>query len=382
MDFESHPLITENGRYRPELVLVHEDSLRDNATGEILSRLSGIETKIVRGHSGDTAEHSRDTLFLMRYNGKFLKPCQGGGAEMCCNYYVAGYAWNCHLDCSYCVLQGYLTDPAMIVATNIEDYLDEISGKLNATPNRVFRVGTGELADSLALDAITRYTGRIVPFFAGQRNGILELKTKSVEIAGLEGLRHGGHTVVSWSMNSVKMRDSEEKLSATINDRLKAAEQCAEWGYRLGFHFDPLVYYPGWEDGYREVVKELFGRINPEYIAWISLGALRFTPRLGEIIRRCRPESRLQYGEFVPGHHGKLRYFRPLREEMYRKMLAWIRMEAPSVFVYLCMESRLVWERCIGDGTLSREHLSDILDALAVRSSIGNGSNRIGTVCQ
>ena len=361
---------TENGGFRPELVLVHEDSLHDAATGEILSRLSGIETQVVGdnrfANPKSKIQNSKfDTLFLTRHDGKFLKPCQGGGAEMCCNYYVAGYAWNCHIDCSYCVLQGYLTDPALIIATNIEDYMDEIGGTLRAQPNRIFRIGTGELADSLALDAITHYTKRIVPFFAAQPNGVLELKTKSVEIANLEGLVHGGRTVVSWSLNSKKIRDSEEKLSATIDDRLVAAAQCVKWGYRLGFHFDPLVYYPGWEDGYHEIVRELFDRIDPKTIAWISLGALRFTPHLVEIIRRRHPESRLPYGEFVPGHHGKLRYFRPLREEMYRKMLAWIRKEAPSVFVYLCMESRLVWERCLNDGTRDKEHLSDILDATA-----------------
>jgi len=349
--------------YKPKLVLVHEDSLHDAATHEIMSRLSGVETHIVRDKSDNATACSRDTLFLTRHNGQFLKPCQGGGAEMCCNYYVAGYAWNCPLDCSYCVLQGYLADPAMVIATNIEDYLNEIGGTLRDQPNRMFRIGTGELTDSLVLDAITHYTKRIVPFFAALSNGVLELKTKTVEISNLEGLNHGGHTIVSWSLNSVNIRDSEEKLTPTIAGRLEAAEQCAKWGYRLGFHFDPLVYYPGWEDGYHEAVRELFGRINPENIAWVSLGALRFTPRLGEIIRRRHPESRLPYEEFVPGHHGKLRYFRPLREEMYRKMVSWIRKEAPSVFVYLCMESRLVCERCLNDGTRSKEHLSDILDA-------------------
>ena len=358
-------LKTENGGYRPELVLVHEDSLRDAATGEILSRLPGIETRVVRDNRFANSKFEKNTLFLTRHNGKFLKPCQGGGAEMCCNYYVAGYAWNCHFDCSYCVLQGYLTAPALIIATNIEDYLDEIGGTLRAEPNWIFRIGTGELSDSLALDAITHYTKRVVPFFAGQPNGVLELKTKSVEIANLEGLNHGGHTIVSWSLNTRKIRDSEEKFSAPLYERLAAAAQCAKWGYRLGFHFDPLVYYPDWEDDYREIVSELFDGIDPENIAWISLGALRFTPRLGEIIRRRHPESRLPYGEFVPGHHGKLRYFRPLREEMYRKMLAWIKKEAPSVFVYLCMESRLVWERSLNDDTRDKAHLSDILDARA-----------------
>jgi spore photoproduct lyase len=50
----------------------------------------------------------------------------------------------------------------------------------------------------------------------------------------------------------------------------------------------------------------------------------------------------------VPNPDGKLRYFQPLRIEMYRKMLRWIRRRAPIVKVYLCMESKHVWEQVFG----------------------------------
>jgi spore photoproduct lyase len=45
---------------------------------------------------------------------------------------------------------------------------------------------------------------------------------------------------------------------------------------------------------------------------------------------------------------GKLRYFQPLRVAMYRKMAGWIRRAAPMVKMYLCMESREVWEQVFG----------------------------------
>ena len=44
----------------------------------------------------------------------------------------------------------------------------------------------------------------------------------------------------------------------------------------------------------------------------------------------------------------KLRYFQPLRVGMYRKMLRWIRSASPTVFVYLCMESKEVWQQVFG----------------------------------
>jgi spore photoproduct lyase len=346
--------------YKPKLILVHEPSWQDAATQEILARLPDVEVRTIQEVNAES--HSQDTLILVHYAGTFLKQCQGAGAEMCCNYFVASYAWNCHFECTYCVLQSYLTNEALMVCTNIEDLLAEVKEKLLQNPEQTFRIGTGELADSLALDPITAYSRRIVPFFASLPNGVLELKTKSDRIANLKDLNHAGHTVISWSLNSRRICSSEESKAATIDERLAAADQCQKWGYKLGFHFDPIVYDLNWESDYREVVKDLFAIVNPEKVAWISLGALRFTPHLRDYVHSRFPKSKIPYGEFVPGHHGKLRYFRPIREEIYRKMKSWIHEEAPQVLVYICMESRLVWQNSFGDIPRDAAQLSNLLD--------------------
>jgi spore photoproduct lyase len=348
--------------YRPELILVQEQAWQDRATQEILGRLPGIEVKTTTEKEFGVC--ARNTLVLTRYPGKFLKGCQGAGAELCCNYYVVSYAWNCHFDCTYCVLQSYLGSEALTVFTNIEDLMLEVDTTLRQFPDRVFRIGTGELADSLALDYITSYSKKIVPLFSALPNGILELKTKSNRVANLEGLPHGGRTVISWSMNSKQISGTEEPKAATIEERLSAARLCQGWGYKLGFHFDPIVHYQGWEEEYREVIREIFRAVAQENVAWISLGALRFTPHLRETLRRRFSSSRLPYGEFVPGHHGKLRYFRPIREEIYRKMKGFIQEEAPKVFVYLCMESKAVWERSFGSAPCDAAHLCRQMDRL------------------
>ena len=340
--------------YRPKRILVQEQSWNDSVTREILGRLPGIETGTICGPDagvepvhGDLRSYPRDTLILMRYPGKFLKSCQGSGAEICCNYHVVSYAWNCHLECTYCVLQSYLSNEALLICTNIDDLLRDVQSALEHSPDRMFRIGTGELADSLALDHLTQYSKRLVSLFADLPNGVLELKTKSNQISNLQDLDHRGHTVVSWSLNSKRICSTEERKAASFEERLAAAAQCERWGYRLGFHFDPIVYYEGWESGYREAVREIFRAVRPNSIAWISLGALRFPPHLRELVRKRFPGSKVTCGEFVPGHHGKMRYFRPIREEMYRKMSSWIREEAPGVFVYLCMETRFVWDQSL-----------------------------------
>ena len=114
------------------------------------------------------------------------------------------------------------------------------------------------------------------------------------------------------------------------------------------FHFDPIIYYPGWEEDYKKTIDWLFKYIQPEGIAWISLGSFRFMPRLKHIIKRRFPQSDIIYGEFIPAIDGKRRYFKPIRIHVYRKILSWIREYAPNVVVYLCMELPDVWERVFG----------------------------------
>jgi spore photoproduct lyase len=359
--------------YRPDRILVHDESWNDASTHGILSRLPGIPVRTIQdvdsiipelNAASDPLASGKRTLILTRQRGRFMKGCPGSGAEICCNYHVVNYASNCHFECTYCILQSYLDNPALIVFTNLDQLMREIRERLAQAPDRFFRIGTGEMADSLALDEITHCSRLLVPFFASLPNAVLELKTKSNRIANLKDLNHRGRTVISWSVNSKRICRTEELKTAAFEERLAAARQCQEWGYKIGFHFDPIIHYEGWEADYQEAVGEVFQAVKPTRIAWVSLGALRFTPHLRELVRRRFPRSKIPYGEFVPGHHGKLRYFRPIREELYSKMRAWIRQAAPEVFVYLCMENRAAWERSCGEAPRDTAHLSDQMDSL------------------
>lgn len=360
--------------YRPEQILVQEDAWNDAATHEILQRLQGIPTRTLRDvdaaltelrAGADFRAAAKRTLILARNLGSFMKECPGAGAEICCNYFVINYALNCHMECTYCVLQAFLNNPALTLYTNIEDLMREVETRVRSCPGRRFRVGTGETSDSLALDDITGYSRRLVPFFRSLPNAVLELKTKSARVENLRDLDHGGHTIISWSLNPVRIIRDEELKTATLEERLEAARRCQEWGYRVGFHFDPLICYQGWESEYQDLVQDLFRRVDPDRVCWISLGCLRFTPHLKDIVRQRFPRSVIPYGEFVPGNHGKLRYFRPIRDEMYGKMKSWIAACAPRVLVYLCMENRVAWERSFDRVPASSDELSEQMDAAA-----------------
>ena len=130
------------------------------------------------------------------------------------------------------------------------------------------------------LDHITEYSPAIIEFFNKHEDATFEFKTKSSNIDNLLKVKHSGNIVASWSLNPQKIIDKNEFFTADLSERLASAEKCAKAGYKIGLHFDPIIYFKGWEREYGEVIDLLFGKIKPKDIAWISMGTFRFKPEL------------------------------------------------------------------------------------------------------
>jgi len=344
-------------KFQPSKVYIDEEALGYPLTSRILKKIKGIPQEVISNSQRlvkgfyqrrDPIGEGKRILHLQVQRGRFLQPCPGTRNYICCLYQILDLATNCNMDCSYCILQAYLNNPFLVQYVNIDDLFSELDKEVKGKGDVVYRIGTGELTDSLSLDPITGLSRDLVSYFSGLTNACLELKTKSVEVENLLGLAHRGRTIVAWSLNPDPIISSEERGAPSLGERLEAAKLCQEAGYRLGFHFDPLIAYPGWEEGYQEVVEALFRVIDPKEVAWISLGALRFPPQMEGILRERFPQSDLVGGELFRGLDGKLRYFRPIRTELFKKVSGWIKELAPEVFVYLCMESPRVWRDSLG----------------------------------
>ncbi len=308
-------------------------------------------------------------LYLCNNRGVFFKPCPGTREYQCCDYQVLNTGTNCPIDCVYCILQAYLNSPWLAFYVNIDQLFKELSETLSANPRQFFRIGTGEFTDSLAIDRLTGLSRRLVPFIGQYDNAVLELKTKSAVIENLISLDHRGKTVIAWSLNSPSIMKSQEIRSATLEERLSAAKQCAEWGYKLAFHFDPIIDHPGWEEGYTATIDRLFTVVPAESIVWISLGALRFIPTLKEIGIRRFPASKIYFNEFIQGLDGKSRYFRPNRVALYKVIHKRLKQRAAqTTCIYFCMESDEIWQEVMGFTPETRGGLPKMLD-LAVRGT-------------
>ncbi|MFH1621684.1 MAG: spore photoproduct lyase family protein [Candidatus Omnitrophota bacterium] len=285
-------------------------------------------------------------LFLIKEKHDFLKPCPCSKGVRGCGYYILNLGFSCSYECSYCFLQNYTNVDGIILPVNIEDFIAKLYSFLNYP--RQLRIGTGEFTDSLVSDDLTRYSEVLINYFSKSRNTILELKTKSNNINNLLNLKHNRKTAISWSLNPQSLIDSDEWHTSSLRERLDAAKACCDVGYRVGFHFDPIIYSLNWQDLYREVIDLLFKKINQKNIDWISLGTIRFTPKLKTIIEQRFPNSKILDEELVVGFDRKLRYVQQLRIQIYKNMFSWIKKHSGSVLVYLCMEPKEIWKEVLG----------------------------------
>ena len=340
-----------------ERVFLHKAVANDQRTLSILARLEGVPVETVEGTGqviqrvrslGDPLGRGKKMLFLSSHRGRMVAECPGTSGHICCGYQILDLMSNCPMDCSYCILQGYLTNPVITVFTNLFDLIDELERAGKDGPSTFFRVGPGELSDSLALDHITRFSEELVVWFANRRDRILELKTKSDRVDHLLDLRHGGQTVISWSLNPQSIIDAEEHGAPSLIQRIQGAERCQEAGYPIGFHFDPMIFESSWERDYHGMVEQIFQSVDPKRVIWISMGGLRFPPSMRPIIQERFPGSRILLGELFPGKDGKLRYLETIRVHMFQKMLSWLHEIDPTLFVYLCMETHQVWKAVFG----------------------------------
>jgi spore photoproduct lyase len=347
-------------------VLIEKGAENDSLTKRILERLPDVprqavdhdETASVQG----AEEMDKESLRLMNFKGEFLKPCPGTKRYICCGYQILNVGINCPMDCSYCFLQSYMNQPSLRIYTNLHKKLEIIGGYIDKAHDKVFRIGTGEFTDSLALDNLTGWTQLLLPFFSHRKNCILELKTKTSSVRSLLKSRFRQGIVVAWSLNTPRVIAKEEHRTALLEDRILAARECQENGFVVAFHFDPLVYSSKWQEGLEEVVELLDRYIDPKSVIWISLGSFRYMPSLKWAIKRRFPRTNIFEGEFVTGLDGKFRYFRPIRIDMYAQLAERLTQWHDNLGIYLCMESRDVWQQSLGWAPYSSRGLSKFLD--------------------
>lgn len=262
---------------------------------------------------------------------------------VCCNLRTIDAVENCLFGCSYCAVQTFYTGDIVFD----EDFSDKLKA-LKLERDRFYHIGTGQASDSLAWGNRNGILDDLCEFASTYPNVLLELKTKSANIGYFLSRETPPNVVCSWSLNAPVIIENEEHFTADLDGRLQAARRVADHGVKVAFHFHPMVYYDGWKTDYPALASRLMSAFGSEEVAFISFGSVTLIKPVMRKIRSLGNASKILQTKLVRDPHGKLTYPDEIKISMFRRMYHAFRPWQESVFFYLCMEKRSIWETALG----------------------------------
>ncbi|MFH1771912.1 MAG: radical SAM protein [Candidatus Omnitrophota bacterium] len=348
--------LTDNYQVKNDFKPLHIFIEKEVASSKFASQIKGKFPKIpiseldyqseyLKKNKFKLSDLKKPIVFIVKEKWDFIKPCPCTKGHLPCGYWIFNLSFGCPYDCSYCFLQQYSNFPGIILPANVEDFFEKFDAFLKKIKKPI-RIGTGEFCDSLALDHLTGYSKKLVPYFK-DKNLLFELKTKSTQIENILSIEASKNIVISWSLNPKDTSDKEERGAPSLKERLNAAKTVQKKGFRIAFHFDPIIHSENWKALYKNMLEQLYNSVSAPF-SWISLGTLRSHRNLKSAVEKRLPESNIFYGELFIGKDKKLRYPEFLRREIYENMVKWIREHDTKTPVYLCMENKKMWE-ALGD---------------------------------
>jgi len=285
-------------RWRPQEIIINEAVRNDPVTLHILSQCPGVSVKYVPDSKPQTIKAASDILSVphdgvlsMITRGKLvmhITPASNSVLDhfdmpdhrmVCPEFDKLVLASNgCYYNCDWCFLKGTYRGAQNFITVRVQ--YDQIKNKLlnklsKATSPILF--DTGEMADSLAMEHLTKSAQEFIPWFAEQENGRMYMLTKSDNVDDILSLEHNGHTVLAWSLNAPSISERFEIGAPSFERRLSAAKKAQKAGYPIRVRLDPIVPLPEVRDEYAETIKRIFEEIKPERI---TLGTLRFEEQL------------------------------------------------------------------------------------------------------
>jgi len=264
----------------------------------------------------------------------------------CPNYWHFSPYGFCPYGCKYCYLAGtpgVWHSPTVKIHVNLGEILremDRVAGRL--TQPTAFYLG--KLQDGLALDPLTAYSTVLAPFFAQSKFARQVILTKSVEVERLLKLDHGGHTILTWSVNPPEIVSRFEENTPPVADRLEAMKKCVDHGYPVRAVLMPIIPTPGWQEIYARFILRLLGEVH---LARLTLGGICIYQNARRLMeQKLGPGNEISaaIGGEGKGPDGRVRYGPELRVKLYAEIINTVRTSKPNLEIALCLEEAPVWK--------------------------------------
>ena len=200
---------------------------------------------------------------------------------------------NCIYDCEYCFLQGKHMSAHYLLFVNYEDFFVEIKKEINKNREEKSYFFSGYDCDSLAFDGITGFIESFFPIFQKNKNGILELRTKSTQIHKILKYKPIDNCIIAFSFTPENISKLIEHKTPSVKKRIVAMKKLANAGWKLGLRFDPIIPTCNFAKIYEDLFKNIAANINEKNLHSISFGMMRFPKKMFKKMNKENSNKRI-----------------------------------------------------------------------------------------
>jgi len=219
-----------------------------------IHRQLAVESQRKLDRAYGTKEHPR-ILYYFRKTPKSI---------VCPHFWELRWAYGCPYDCAYCYLQGTFRGNKNPRYVDLEEVLLTLDHAFKDESLEPSVFNSGELADSLMSP---RRMERIADKFEEQKRHKLLLLTKGVhDLSKIDFLtkRHRKQTILSLSLNAVKVWKLWEHLTPPPEKRIEIGKRGMEAGYEVRIRIDPIFPIEDWKRHYEDLIYSLLSKLHSD----------------------------------------------------------------------------------------------------------------------
>ena len=265
---------------------------------------------------------------------------------VCWPTYNLGTMVGCPHGCLYCG-QGR-AGRFLAIALNLEEYMEKVVGPvIESNPwNRVFRMilnGADLTAFEPEYGLFDCFTRKLAEY--EDRYG--HFHTTSSNVDWMADLPHLDRLVGVWSTTCEAVARDIEMGTGRAIDRIDAARKCQDMGIPVRYKFKPVIPVRNWREEYAWILEQAVKRTQPESIGfclyiWNTVASMEATLPLDLLDPECVQAARESADQMNGLRAGPFPH--AVRKEIYRHMIREVRRWDPDMPLYVCTESREMWD--------------------------------------
>jgi len=278
-------------------IYVEKEILHSPITQNILQKFPKSKVVLIdrysevfnRPNQNYLIQKERQNLILAKKKYDFIykgsKLCEDFGNT---NFYHTSNIFNCVYDCDYCYLQGMYPSGHLVIFVNIEDYFKEID---KLTQNQKVYLSISYETDILALEYLTGYTKRWIEYAKGNKNLVIEIRTKSTNFSSVKSIDIPSNVIFAWTLLPQPVIKKYERFTPSLDKRVKNLKSAISKGLKVRISIEPVMYIENFEDVYSDFLRELFLEIPKEGIRDVNIGAFRMVKEQAKKIEKLKEYS-------------------------------------------------------------------------------------------